>query len=112
MRIRNSPQTFFAKKLRLFIVKVTGENTDIVKRNEQMMNSRDLAVAAEKQKRVMNLAPSFPLSIDKKEQKVKQDVEKQYAPKKKRIRTIWVKDWQSRREIFGHYDQLEGSKKL
>ena len=36
----------------------------------------------------------------------KQDVEKQHAPKKKRTRTIWVKDCLSRREIFGHYDQL------
>ena len=70
------------------------------------LNSRDLAVAAEKQERVMYLAASSLLLIDEEEERVKQDVEKQYTPKKKRTRTIWVKDWLSRREIFGHYYQL------
>ena len=58
-----------------------------------MSNSRDLAVAAEKQKRVvLYLAAASLLLIDEKEERVKQDVEKQYAPKKKTTRTVWVKD--------------------
>ena len=46
-----------------------------------MLNPRDLAVAAERQIRVMHLAASSLLLIDEEEQRVEQDVEKQYAPK-------------------------------
>ena len=53
-----------------------------------MLNSRDLAVVAEKQKGVVYLVASSLLLIDEEEERVKQDVEKQYAPRKKRTRTI------------------------
>ena len=76
-----------------------------------MLNSQDISAANEERKQRRNkIALAAGLLLLEDDERSKKEKEKLYEEQRrmmrKRSRTVWVRDWLTRRQEFGLYDKL------
>ena len=72
-----------------------------------MLNVREEALIAQKRTCLYYLSAAALILLEDQEKRKKEQAKEEITlTRKRKARTVWVREWLTRRHHFGHYDQL------